>query len=422
MLRPHTCKGGVFLSDSSELLFNFLREIFYNPSKAVLDVEKLDEDFVVLGKGLVYFAQCIAQYSEFAKAMARGDLSATVPPAENEMTAPLKTLHANLRHLTWQSQQVAAGDYKQRVDFMGDFSNAFNTMIRQMAERQQKLEAEVTQSRKKTDALEQSNSLLTYITQNIPQQIIVIERHTRKILFMNGALRNMAKKNASYVKDVMDAIFDHNELDDKNGFEVKYTCEGSDIYLFVSSYFIEWHKSNAIAFMINDISVEKSQMKELEAYAFYDPMTHLHNRFSGMLTLNRWMDEKKHFSLVFVDLDNLKYINDKYGHIEGDRYITCAAGLLDRLSPDRSVICRIGGDEFMLLIPDAGYDEAHAVMSDIHHRLMTDEYLKDKDFSHSLSFGIVVVDSGNELTASDILSMADEKMYANKRERKKVRQ
>ncbi len=45
------------------------------------------------------------------------------------MAGALKTLHASLRHLTWQTQRVAAGDFSQRVDFMGDFSEAFNSMV-----------------------------------------------------------------------------------------------------------------------------------------------------------------------------------------------------------------------------------------------------------------------------------------------------
>ena len=56
------------------------------------------------------------------------------------MIQSLKALHSNLRHLTWKTQQIAAGDLEQRVDFMGDFSTAFNSMTQQLKDSYQELE------------------------------------------------------------------------------------------------------------------------------------------------------------------------------------------------------------------------------------------------------------------------------------------
>lgn len=68
-----------------------------------------------------------------ALALAEGNLSAPTPAGTGAVLGSLKALHANLRHLTWQTQQVASGDFAQRVDFMGDFSRAFNDMVEQLA-------------------------------------------------------------------------------------------------------------------------------------------------------------------------------------------------------------------------------------------------------------------------------------------------
>jgi signal transduction histidine kinase len=70
----------------------------------------------------------LADLSRFVRAMSMGDLSATIN-RRGALAGALKGLHANLRHLTWQTQQVAAGDFKQRVDFLGEFSTAFNSMV-----------------------------------------------------------------------------------------------------------------------------------------------------------------------------------------------------------------------------------------------------------------------------------------------------
>ena len=64
--------------------------------------------------------------------LASGDLSATLPRGGLQVTHSLKSLQANLRHLTWKTQQIASGDFSQRVDFMGEFSAAFNSMVGQL--------------------------------------------------------------------------------------------------------------------------------------------------------------------------------------------------------------------------------------------------------------------------------------------------
>jgi len=369
---------------------------------------------------LMYFAHSFAQYNGLAQALARGDLSAPTPPPENELAAPLKALHASLKHLTWQSQQVASGDYKQHVDFMGDFSDAFNTMIEQLAERHFKLEEEIALSRKKTMALEQGNQLLTNITQNISQQIIVIDRNTRNILYMNNSAKNAIDDDDSYLPKIMDVLPYRTESDSRYTFELRHDQGEKERYLSINSYFLEWHNVNAEAVVISDISAERTQLRELETYAYQDAMTELHNRLSGMTTLDQWVEERRRFAMVFADLDNLKYINDKYGHAEGDKYIISAANYLKTFSSD-AIVCRIGGDEFMLLAPDYSYEETYARMEVIFNNLKNDEYLSDKDYYYSLSFGVVSVNEFNTLSPSTILSLADERMYEQKQLRKKVR-
>jgi diguanylate cyclase (GGDEF)-like protein len=78
----------------------------------------------------------LQQYSVFANALsavARGDVDREVSKCRLHVTQSLKNLQANLRHLTWKTQQVANGDYQQRVDFMGEFSQSFNLMVETLA-------------------------------------------------------------------------------------------------------------------------------------------------------------------------------------------------------------------------------------------------------------------------------------------------
>ncbi len=95
------------------------------PAQVPADCEYKEE----VGELIAY----LSELAKFLRAMTEGDLA--VPLARRgPLAGALKGLHANLRHLTWQTQQVAAGDFSQRVDFLGAFSTAFNTMVGELAQ------------------------------------------------------------------------------------------------------------------------------------------------------------------------------------------------------------------------------------------------------------------------------------------------
>ncbi len=86
---------------------------------------------------LTYVNRFLVEYSLFAEAMAQiaqGELDTPALVDSMAVTHSFKALQSNLKHLTWKTQQIAAGDLDQKVDFMGDFSTAFNTMTQQLKE------------------------------------------------------------------------------------------------------------------------------------------------------------------------------------------------------------------------------------------------------------------------------------------------
>lgn len=92
---------------------------------------------------ITYANRFLAEFAPFAEAMertARGELEARPMMGKMPVVQSLKALQSNLRHLTWKTQQIAAGDLEQRVDFMGDFSIAFNRMTQQLKDSYQELE------------------------------------------------------------------------------------------------------------------------------------------------------------------------------------------------------------------------------------------------------------------------------------------
>ncbi|MDR1329760.1 MAG: diguanylate cyclase [Oscillospiraceae bacterium] len=409
--------------EPSEYLFEYLRDVLYDPARANMDLEKLPEDFRELGQGLEFFADCVSETRTFAKFLAKGELNCPLPSHDNEMAAPLKALHATLKHLTWQTQQVAKGDYRQHVDYLGEFASAFNTMTKQLEQRHVALAREIELSRQKTRALEQSNDLFETVTRESEQWIAVVERSTGEWLFSNYPVTQIlaAEDFLPQLRRWMsDVIVETETAVVSRSAEVELDDSGIVQYFTAMIRPITWREKPSVVFVLSDVSEERAHIRELENTAYRDTLTRQYNRHFGMRLLDQWTSEKRDFMLCFVDIDNLKYVNDKFGHNEGDRYILTVTAVLRGFSPD-IVICRLGGDEFMLLAE--GWDElrAQSHLESLRVRLLKRNDEPDARYFHSMSYGVVAVTDSNELSPSELLAEADEKMYAYKREHKLAR-
>jgi signal transduction histidine kinase len=132
-----------------------------------------------------HFIEHYIEICDFIIPLSQGKLNECVPKSGNILSSPFKALHAQLLHLTWQTEQVAKGDYNQRVDFMGQFSTAFNSMVEQLAEREKglkkardELETKVTE---RTAELAKTNELLR---EDIAQRKLMearLEREQRQL-------------------------------------------------------------------------------------------------------------------------------------------------------------------------------------------------------------------------------------------------
>ena len=402
-------------------LFDYLRNAIYDPSNASLVVEELPEQYQEFGSGLKYFTECVLETTSLAMALSKGSLDGALPSRGNEIAAPLKSLHASLRHLTWQAQRIALGDYNQRVAFMGEFADAFNKMVEQLAEREQSLEEKIKQIEEKTESLEQGNLLLSKLIHYIPQQIFVVNKKTHNILLTNDIAASEINKNSKYFEDIVALISAQEEAETFNEFDIEYEYNNDKRYFIINKFSLEWHSEYAEVYAIHDVSEARREIADLETHAYKDELTKLYNRAYGMMTLDLWLHEKKRFVLVFVDLDSLKYVNDVHGHADGDIYIIRAGEHMKAFSED-ALVCRIGGDEFMLLGPDFKFDDAYLKMEELAHNLRNDEYQLDKDYTYNMSFGIAAVDTDNNLAAADILATADLRMYEAKQRNKQKKQ
>ena len=157
-----------------ELLFEYLRSILYDSTVKPLDLGALDEPYKKLGMGLEFLDHAVQEMKDYSEALSRGKLSAKVPDRDNFLCENLKNMHSNLNHLTWQAKQVAKGDYSQTVSYLGEFSEAFNTMTEQLRERARSLKLIVEQEKKHAEMAESYSQLLMELIARSEEEILVI--------------------------------------------------------------------------------------------------------------------------------------------------------------------------------------------------------------------------------------------------------
>ena len=168
---------------------------------------------------------------------------------------------------------------------------------------------------------------------------------------------------------------------------------------------------------------QKKVQKKLEIKANIDPLTQLLNRSAGMGALSdmvaRCNRSKTKMVVCFVDIDRLKFVNDTFGHTEGDRYIRLVAGSINvSIRGDRDVSARIGGDEFLLLLYNQGLDGAEMIVQRINSRLSEMSTSDEYPYSVGASFGMAMYNASMPCSMDELIDRADAEMYRNKEARR----
>ncbi|MBN1828524.1 MAG: transporter substrate-binding domain-containing protein [Deltaproteobacteria bacterium] len=174
--------------------------------------------------------------------------------------------------------------------------------------------------------------------------------------------------------------------------------------------------------VILDITDRKKLQDELVLYATTDVMTGVFNRRFGLSLLEKHMSLARRtgnsLAICYVDIDNLKTINDQYGHEEGDTAILKIIDVLKTVVRESDIICRLGGDEFMVILPSTDSAGAEVIWQRVEDKIKQEKTSWRLLGSLSASHGVAELTRESKTTTEELISLADSRMYMEKQARK----
>lgn len=168
----------------------------------------------------------------------------------------------------------------------------------------------------------------------------------------------------------------------------------------------------------NEIAERKRLEEELKYHATTDTLTGIANRRAGMLFLEKQIQiakrNKTELCVCFIDINNLKVVNDTYGHEEGDKLIRLSSEVMQESLRESEFICRLGGDEFLIIFPLCSIKSSLKIWKRVETELDEINKEKVKPYSISMSKGFAECGPENMRTPDEMISIADQEMYKNK--------
>jgi len=198
---------------------------------------------------------------------------------------------------------------------------------------------------------------------------------------------------------------------------------GDFCFVLMSAALIHLNEEPHVLSIAIDITERKKLEEQLQAAAITDDLTGVYNR-RGFFALAEQQCKvadrsKRRMSLLFLDVDNLKIINDQFGHRTGDQALEDTANILKHTFRKSDIIGRIGGDEFAVLLTEhTESDIKFVITNNIRKNFYHYNQKGHRKYYLSMSIGIAQYDPDHPCSFGDLLIKADAAMYKDKRNRK----
>jgi len=289
----------------------------------------------------------------------------------------------------------------------------------------------LTQSENLQKTLLENESQLRNLIESAPLPLLIVRRRDEHIVYANeralqlfgltpaqarGRLMSDFYADAGERETVMQAIDSTGSVRDR---EVEMQDRsGRRVWVLLSAQRIRYGGEACLLKTLHNIDDRKRMQDDMRHRAMHDTLTNLPNRGMFMEALDRTLKRSKRrqnrISVLFIDLDRFKVINDTLGHQAGDQLLTAVAERLRSAVRDSDLVARLGGDEFVVLIEDhAGPEEVMIVAQKILQMLDRPVLIEWREVHISCSIGIASYpDDGEEVDV--LMKNADIAMYQAK--------
>lgn len=291
--------------------------------------------------------------------------------------------------------------------------------IQDITEKRQ-MEKELTESEERFRSLVQyshemigivdENGIILYLSPSFER---ILGYDTEEMIGIN-AFEIIHPEDAAFAMEKLTEVVHTPETPIKSELRIKHD-NGDFLYCeLVSTNMIHQPSVNGIAINFRDITAQKKSFETIQQMAFHDDITQLINkpRLSQLVTNEMNSDQgNSPFSLLFLDLDNFKYVNDSLGHHIGDMLLKEVAILLKEQVGEHGTVARIGGDEFVIFLKDSNEEMSPMDMANKVIRLFKKPFqINTYQLYMSTSIGIAVYpDAGEDFNT--LLKNADMAMY-----------
>lgn len=259
-------------------------------------------------------------------------------------------------------------------------------------------------------------------TEVSPSAVLSSFHYDGRFISGNPAFRNEVSNNviklASIIRDTRTLRDIYDNLRSSGRYEgdvLVYTVNGECWYRLIATEVRDDRGNHKILLHQYDIHQRKSRELSLIEEAYTDPLTGLLNRRGLSRNLNDLVARQQAFVLYYIDLDGFKLINDSFGHAVGDQVLQSVAKRLSDFSLDKNIVCRFGGDEFILALAcDEQPSPTEALANHLIKEISGTYYdHNDSPLNISCSVGIARYPHDTEDT-SDLIAFADAAMYHSK--------
>jgi diguanylate cyclase (GGDEF)-like protein len=396
----------------------------------------------------------LVNLQQFSLAVAKGDLSKTLA-LKGRMAGSLKELQASLRHLTWQTQMIAQGDFTQTTDFMGDFSTAFNAMVAKLEEDRSELEKREIESRRQSDQMATLFRMGMALTAGLEMDHVMSAIFEQcqtvaavdafyigllnqadgsiefPLLFLDGSTRKGEKSVLSTNAGLVETILSHRQvISIANISESEYAglfpeghcgnklpCSFLGIPLILRDQVIgvvamlsyqpgaySQDQIRLLQTMANQaaIAIENARLYEqVQHLAIIDELTEMYNYRGLMLLGSREVERALRFNhplaALFLDIDHFRNFNKHYSHAVGNLILHRVAEECRTNCRSVDILARFGGEEFVFLLPETNLEAGAQVAERLVQGIESLRVDTDKGrLGVTVSIGVTELDASSE--------------------------